>query len=747
MDSQPAKRSTFTPRRLLLCGSVCVLVAAAIAVTVWQTQKSGTSNIRGSTTGTDKTPISPANNSTDSGAALIVVNSADNVSPGYNPSIPAVSAADPTCTSGQFVTGSSGALSYWFGSDCCDYCPSSTILSVTCDSTSATYQMVCSNDRTLSASESITAAATTDANGGVYASPQCPTDKVTQTATCTRPIAIVVAPPPTPTPTVISDGGTDNETPTASPTQPPAHIDVPEIIYPGVQPAFGRSRELLWSDEFDGTQLNRDIWSPTVGDGCPSNCGYGNSELQSYEDANCFLDGRGNLVLEARSENPPIQRSGSPVPKYVSSGKVSTRTYANHIMYGRVEVRATLPRGQGAWPSIFFLPVELTYSDWPGSGEIDLMETFNTPWGNAQRIMGSLHSGWPRYNVGNREGEGAKGQNACVMISGDSWAGSPHIFTLEWAPQFIKYYMDDMLYCELTSWFAGNAPDSPTAPFDKPFTMMINLAYGGVLPSLLDPSQIPAGTLPIRMEIDYVRVFKLSDEEMNWTRPAPGAPQPVLAPSANEPRVCKWGNTPDDAWQLNSQVRLDAEQFDCGGPGVAYGDNDPLVNTGDGVLRRTEGVEVYEDPIWIPLSSGKFADCSGDYVSYEPLEWTRYSIYIQQNANNMWIEMRHNTLQAGGTRFKILLDSTDCTTTDPQYMILDQTAKQSRPPASTPPAYLNIHMRCWQIERWPLSIQYYGSLQGLHKLTFCSMGEMAMTYFEVMTFQPTWTMNEGPGCN
>ena len=66
------------------------------------------------------------------------------------------------------------------------------------------------------------------------------------------------------------------------------------------------SYELIWSDEFDGTEIDGSKWSYDLGDGCDLGiCGWGNNELEYYTDRpeNAYLE-NGNLVIKARKELP-----------------------------------------------------------------------------------------------------------------------------------------------------------------------------------------------------------------------------------------------------------------------------------------------------------------------------------------------------------------------------------------------------------------------------------------------------------
>lgn len=120
---------------------------------------------------------------------------------------------------------------------------------------------------------------------------------------------------------------------------------------------------LLWSDEFDGSSLDANKWSYQTGNGCPSLCGWGNSEQEYYTNsANNVYISNGVLVLKVIKES--ISSSS------FSSGKVITKNHFSHT-YGRFEARMRLPKGRGLWPAFWMLP---NTNSWPTTGEIDIME-------------------------------------------------------------------------------------------------------------------------------------------------------------------------------------------------------------------------------------------------------------------------------------------------------------------------------------------------------------------------------------
>lgn len=102
--------------------------------------------------------------------------------------------------------------------------------------------------------------------------------------------------------------------------------------------------KLVWSDEFDGSEINKDNWTYDIGKGNNgSNNGWGNNELQYYTDRsdNSRIED-GNLVIEAHKEN------------YNGSDYTSARLKSKELKeftYGRIEARIKLPLDQGLWPA------------------------------------------------------------------------------------------------------------------------------------------------------------------------------------------------------------------------------------------------------------------------------------------------------------------------------------------------------------------------------------------------------------
>lgn len=240
--------------------------------------------------------------------------------------------------------------------------------------------------------------------------------------------------------------------------------------------------KLVWEDNFDGSSLDYSKWE------CEVNAfGGGNNELQLYTDRkeNVRVEA-GKLIIEARRDNPNIAGT----LRDFSSGRVRTK-HRGDWTYGRFEVRAKLPQGQGIWPAIWMLPTEEKYGAWAASGEIDIMEVRGqTP----NETLGTLHFGksWP---------DNEQSKEPPFRLESGSFAEDFHTFALEWEKGVMRWYIDDQLFQTVTKWnsIGGEFP----APFDQPFHMILNVAVGGGFVGNPDAST----TYPQQMQVDFVRVY------------------------------------------------------------------------------------------------------------------------------------------------------------------------------------------------------------------------------------------------
>ncbi len=239
--------------------------------------------------------------------------------------------------------------------------------------------------------------------------------------------------------------------------------------------------QLVWADEFDGAGVDPGKWSFQTGDGCPDLCGWGNNELEYYRPENAIVTG-GRLTITAREEN-----FGG---RNYTSARMRTIDLGDWI-YGRFEMRATMPTGQGLWPAFWMLSTDDSYGGWASSGEIDIMEYLGH---NTNEVSGAIHYGgsWPD-NVFWSEG---------FTLPTGNFDDSMHDFALEWSPHELRWYVDGEQYSCQSHW--TSAGGGYPAPFDEQFHIILNMAVGGNLPG--NPDQTTS--FPQDLVVDHVRVYQ-----------------------------------------------------------------------------------------------------------------------------------------------------------------------------------------------------------------------------------------------
>lgn len=291
-----------------------------------------------------------------------------------------------------------------------------------------------------------------------------------------------------------------------------------------VKPNAGEGWSLVWSDEFDGSEIDSEKWSHE------KNCwGGGNAEQQCYVDEvkNSFIqDGKLTIRVIKGDTTGPDSVEGSEgygetlTTLPYSSARLRTMNKGDW-KYGRFEVRAKLPQGQGTWPAIWMLPTDYVYGGWAASGEIDIMEAVNlgtTYQHNGvtkpeNRVHGTLHYGkaWPN-NVYSGEEYDFGDEN---MSPVDDF----HTYAIEWEQGEIRWYVDDVHYATQTSegWWShyqdedGNwVSGADDAPYNQKFHLILNLAMGGSWPTSVNDGGIDSTIEQAEMQVDFVRVYQCS---------------------------------------------------------------------------------------------------------------------------------------------------------------------------------------------------------------------------------------------
>ncbi|MEL6616576.1 MAG: family 16 glycosylhydrolase [Bacteroidota bacterium] len=258
-----------------------------------------------------------------------------------------------------------------------------------------------------------------------------------------------------------------------------------------------REWTLAWEDQFevdgapDSSRWSYNVWPARKV----------NDEDQAYTDRpkNVRVED-GRLIIEAHKETYDNAE--------YTSGRIHTEGKGD-ILYGRVEVSAKIPAGQGTWAAAWMLPTDPyryattceapeewqgspTCDAWPNSGEIDILEHVGYDMNN---VHGTVHNKayyWINW-------EQRKGSIETVDAEQDF-----HVYAVEWSPERVDMFFDGTRYFtyvnEGTGWEAW--------PYDHPYNLILNLAIGGAWGRAGGP--IDDSIFPVQMEVDYVRVWELA---------------------------------------------------------------------------------------------------------------------------------------------------------------------------------------------------------------------------------------------
>lgn len=234
--------------------------------------------------------------------------------------------------------------------------------------------------------------------------------------------------------------------------------------------------KLVWNDEFEVNGLpDPKKWSFDV-----RGPGWVNDELQAYTDTrleNCRIE-NGKLIIEARKDGNDY-----------TSARIKTEGKGDWL-YGKVVVRAKIPKGRGVWPAIWMMPTDNKYGSWPNSGEIDTMEYVGHEPG---LIHASMHSKDKNF----MNGQMRTNSKYIPNVEEDF-----HDYILDWNEKGITILVDDIV---IGSWKTDNSESWESWPWNNRFHLIINIAMGG---SWGGQQGVDDSIWPQKMEVDYVRVYQ-----------------------------------------------------------------------------------------------------------------------------------------------------------------------------------------------------------------------------------------------
>lgn len=239
--------------------------------------------------------------------------------------------------------------------------------------------------------------------------------------------------------------------------------------------------KLVWSEEFDGSEINRDIWQYEIGY-------VRNNELQYYTDSpeNSYVEDS-CLVIKSI-------KTGDEKCPYTSASLNTMGT--KEFLYGKLEMRAKLPFGTGIWPAFWTLGVNIEETPWPACGEIDIMEMVGgngrdiavCPFGDYVSdsvVQATIHYPEEKY-----------GLQRALELADRKFCDDFHIFGIEWTKDYIKFYVDNIIY---------NSIDIREIPaLHLPQYVLVNTAVGGGWGGAPDDTTV----FPQKYYIDWIRYYK-----------------------------------------------------------------------------------------------------------------------------------------------------------------------------------------------------------------------------------------------
>ncbi len=448
---------------------------------------------------------------------------------------------------------------------------------------------------------------------------------------------------------------------------------------------------LVWSDEFDGTEVDTSKWTFQLGDGAEVGLpgGWGNNELQYYQPDNASV-ADGLLTITAREESVGGLNYTSTRMRSLGKGDWT---------FGRFEMRAKMPIGQGLWPAFWMLSSDTSiYGPWAASGEMDIMEYIGS---EPDKIFGTIHYG------ASFPGNIFSSTDYVLPPGTGTFNDGFYTFAMEWKFGEIVWYIDGLEYARRGAgdWFSTGGPFP--APFDVDFHLLLNLAVGGNLPGPPDATTV----FPQEFVVDYVRVYQVPNDPpfVEITSPTefdalvPGddititvdafddgavqkvqflqdnavlgeddsAPFELTVPSVAAGCYSLTARARDDEGVLASSDPVDimvgsgcpqapylmtptaipgtieVENYDIGGQGIAYNDADPE-NQG-GAYRAAEGVDLEG------TTDTGFGFNAGFILTGEWLEYT-----VDVTAGTYDVDLRIASNLDGGA-LKLELDGVDIT--------------------------------------------------------------------------------------
>ena len=258
-------------------------------------------------------------------------------------------------------------------------------------------------------------------------------------------------------------------------------------------PMKAQGYTLIWHDEFNiSSKPDPEKWSYETGF-------VRNQEEQIYTSRkkNARIR-KGKLEIIALKENYRNRKFDPAGKNYKINTPDANYTSASlhtggkfEFQYGRVEVRAKLPKGRGVWAAIWMLGANFEKVEYPNAGEIDIME-------HVGKVPGEIHS-TVHYPWNNHLGFKSSGKDIKIKDPSENY----HVYSVNWTKDHLEFFVDHQSFYT----FNLAETDAENNPFNQPFYLILNLALGGTWPGEIDEAIFPQKFL-----IDYVRVYKRAED-------------------------------------------------------------------------------------------------------------------------------------------------------------------------------------------------------------------------------------------
>jgi beta-glucanase (GH16 family) len=244
----------------------------------------------------------------------------------------------------------------------------------------------------------------------------------------------------------------------------------------------GDEWQLIWSDEFEGPELNTNFWNRQV-----EKAGRFNEEWQRYTNkkANAYLENN-CLVIEAIHHGKKHGMDQYSSARLNTAGKFTFK-------YGKVSARIKLPYGMGIWPAFWMLGANIDENggdtSWPLCGEIDILELYGAK--NDAVVEANIH-------YADASGRHAMMGSESFELDRGIFADDFHLFELEWTPKTISWSVDGKTYA------STSIASEEFSEFHKEFFLLLNIAVGGSFAGRPDSSSV----FPQKMYVDWIRVYQ-----------------------------------------------------------------------------------------------------------------------------------------------------------------------------------------------------------------------------------------------